>query len=113
MSTKGITAVFLETHNWGRTAKFLQTLGFELEFATDHESGQLRNGDGPPVFVAEVPADRELRPLQLVLGVAADYQPDPWLDVTGPFEDTHYGARETTVRDPDGRVWTLQSPAAG
>jgi hypothetical protein len=112
MSTEGIALVFLETHNWGRTAKFLQRLGFELEFATDHESGQLRNGDGPPVFVAEVPADRALRPLQLVLKVGAGYRPDPALDVVGPFEDTHYGTRETTVRDPDGRDWTLQAPAA-
>jgi hypothetical protein len=38
--------VFLETHNWGKSAKFFQGLGFEIEFATDHNSGQLRNGDG-------------------------------------------------------------------
>jgi hypothetical protein len=112
MSTEGIAAVFLETHNWGKTAKFLQTLGFELEFATDHESGQLRNGEGPPVFVAEVPPDRELRPAQLVLKVHGDYRPEPALEVTGPFENTHYGTRETTVLDPDGRAWTLQAPAA-
>ncbi len=113
MSTEGIVAVFLETHSWGRTAKFLQTLGFKLDFATDHESGQLRNGDGPPVFIAEVPPDRELRPAQLVLRVAPNYRPDAALDVAGPLEDTHYGTRETTVRDPDGRLWTLQAPAAG
>lgn len=112
-STEGIAAVVLETRNWGRTAKFLQTLGFELDFATDHESGQLHNGDGPPVFVVEVPADREPRPPQLVLEVAEGYRPDPALDVTGPFEETHYGTRETTVRDPDGREWTLRAPAAG
>ncbi len=27
-----------------------------------------------------------------------------------PFEDTHWGTREMTVRDPDGRVWSLQAP---
>ena len=59
MSTEGIEAVFLETHNWGKAAKFFQALGYELEFATDHNSGQLRNGDGPYVFIAEVPEDRE------------------------------------------------------
>ena len=58
MTTEGIEAVFLETHNWGKAAKFFQALGFELEFATDHDSGQLRNGDGPYVFIAEVPEDR-------------------------------------------------------
>src|SRR4051812_12292692 len=69
MTTEGIEAVFLETHNWGRAAKFFQTLGFDLEFATDHNSGQVRNGDGPYVFIAEVPQDQEPG-IQLVLKVA-------------------------------------------
>jgi hypothetical protein len=103
MSTAGVTAVFLETHNWGRTAKFLQSLGFELEFATDHESGQLRGVDGPPVFVAEVPGDQQLRAPQLVVEVPADFRSD------GGFEATHYGTRETTIEDPDGRSWILRA----
>jgi hypothetical protein len=53
-----VTAVsldtFLETRNWGKAAKFFQALGFELEFSTDHNSGQLRNGDGPYVFIADL-----------------------------------------------------------
>jgi hypothetical protein len=32
MTTEGIEAIFLETHNWGKAAKFFQDLGFELEF---------------------------------------------------------------------------------
>ena len=55
MTTDGIEAVFLETHNWGKAAKFFQSLGYELEFDTGHNSGQLRNGIGPYVFIAEVP----------------------------------------------------------
>lgn len=35
MTTEGIGAVFLETHNWGKTARFMQALGFELELETD------------------------------------------------------------------------------
>ena len=38
MTTEGIEAVFLETHNWGKSAKFFQGLGYEIEFATDHNS---------------------------------------------------------------------------
>jgi hypothetical protein len=68
MTTDGIEAVFLETHNWGKAAKFFQALGFDLEFSTDHNSGQLRNGDGPYVFIAEVPEDREPQ-VQIVLRV--------------------------------------------
>jgi hypothetical protein len=52
MSTNGIEAVFLKTHNWGKAAKFFQALGFELEFETDHSSGQFRNGDGPHLQLA-------------------------------------------------------------
>ena len=78
MTTEGIEAVFLETHNWGKSAKFFQALGFELEFETDHNSGQLRNGDGPYVFIAEIPETEPTR-RHLVLTVAdADaFQLDP------------------------------------
>jgi hypothetical protein len=111
MTTDGIEAIFLETRNWGKTAKFLQALGFELEFSTDHNSGLLRNGDGPYVFIAEVPEDKEPA-TQIALRVAdADsFRPDPIVEVLTPFEETHYGTREMTVRDPDGRVWNLQAP---
>ena len=113
MTTDGIEAVFLETHNWGKAAKFFQALGFELEFSTDHNSGQLRNGSGPYVFIAEVPEDRQPG-VQVVLKVA-DVEAvtiDPSVEVVTPLEDTHYGTREMTVRDPDGRLWSLQAPAS-
>jgi hypothetical protein len=114
MSTEGIEAVFLETHNWGKAAKFFQGLGFQLEFDTGHNSGQLRNGDGPYVFIAEVPADREPG-IRLVLKAPDPdgFRPGPAVEVVTPFEDTHYGTRETTVRDPDGRLWTVQAPGKG
>ncbi len=54
MTTEGIEAIFLTTHNWGKAAKFFQSLGFALEFETDHNSGQLRNGAGPHIFIAEI-----------------------------------------------------------
>ena len=112
MTTEGIEAVFLTTHDWGRSAKFFQALGYELEFATDHSSGQLRNGDGPYVFIAEVPEDQEPQ-TRIVLKVpdAKACTLDPAVEVVTPFEDTHFGTKEMTVRDPDGRLWSLQAPA--
>jgi len=59
MKTEGIEAVFLTSHNWGKAAKFFQALGFTLEFETDHNSGQLRKGDGPYLFIAEIPASEK------------------------------------------------------
>ncbi|HEX6524435.1 MAG TPA: VOC family protein [Streptosporangiaceae bacterium] len=111
MTTDGIEAVYLETHNWGKAAKFFQALGFDLEFATDHNSGLLRNRQGPYVFVAEVPEDQPTG-IRLVLKTAADadaFEPDAAIDVVTPFEETHYGAKEMTIRDPDGRTWILQA----
>jgi uncharacterized glyoxalase superfamily protein PhnB len=111
MTTEGIEAVFMETHNWGKAVKFFQALGYELEFATDHNSGQLRNGGSPSLFIAEVPEDREVQ-TQLVLRVpdADAIRLDPDVKVVAPFEDTHFGTRLMTVEDPDGRQWTLQAP---
>jgi catechol 2,3-dioxygenase-like lactoylglutathione lyase family enzyme len=109
MSTDGIDAVFLTTRNWGRTAKFLRSLGFQLDFETDHNSGQLRNGVGPTVFVAEVPNQEPQTQLVLKVPDEAKVRLDPDIEVVTPFEDTHYGTREMVVRDPDGRTWTLQA----
>lgn len=111
MATEGIEAVFLETHSWGKAAGFFQALGFTLDFETDHNSGQLRNGDGPYVFIAEVPETQEPQ-THIVLKVpdAEAFRADPVVEVVTPFEDTHYGTRAMTVRDPDGRLWSLQAP---
>jgi hypothetical protein len=111
MTTEGIEAVFLTTHNWGKAAKFFQGLGYELEFDTGHSSGQLRNGDGPFLFIAEIPGDQQ-PDTRIVLKVpdAGKFQADPVVEVVTPFEDTHFGTREMTVRDPDGRLWSLQAP---
>lgn len=108
MKTDGVEAVFLTTHNWGKAARFFQALGFGLEFETDHNSGQLRNGDGPYLFIAEVPESQKPE-AQVVLKVSDGSAPGPGIDVVTPFEDTHWGTREMTVRDPDGRIWRLQA----
>ena len=51
--------------------------------------------------------------MQIVLKVpdADAFRPDPAVEVVRCFEDTHFGTREMTVRDPDGRTWSLQAPA--
>jgi len=114
MKTEGIEAVFLTTHNWGKAAKFFQSLGFTLEFETDHNSGQLRNGSGPYLFIAEVPTSQPAE-AQVVLKVAdaEAFRPGPGVDVVTPFEATHWGTRDMTVRDPDGRIWRVQAPVKG
>ncbi|TDD72139.1 VOC family protein [Actinomadura rubrisoli] len=114
MATEGIEAVFLETHNWGKSAKFFQALGFEMDVTTGDGSGVFRNGEGTYLVVVEVPEDREPG-VQIALRVPDPdgLRPDSAVEVVTPFEDTHYGTREMTVRDPDGRLWSLQAPPKG
>ena len=111
MTTECIEAVFLPTHNWGSAARFFQALGYQLEFETDHNSGQNRNANGPSVFIAEVPADQK-PDFRIVFGVpdAATFRADPAVEVVTPFQDTHWGTKEMVVRDPDGRLWNRQAP---
>ncbi|MGV9679274.1 VOC family protein [Nocardia sp. NPDC003482] len=111
MSTEGFEAVFVETHNWGKSARFFQALGFEPEFTTDHNSGLFRNGDGPYLFIAEVPPT-EPTGVRCVLKVAdaQAFSVDGDVEVVQPFTETHYGTQEMLVRDPDGNVWNLQAP---
>ena len=113
MTTDGIEAIYLETHNWGKAAHFFRALGFDLEFDTGHSSGMLRNGPGPYLFIAEVPDDQPTG-IQVVLKVAdaAAFTADAAIDVVTPVAQTHHGPLEMTVRDPDGRSWILQAPTA-
>ena len=39
------------------------------------------------------------------------FRPHPAVEVVTGFEDTHFGTKEMTVRDPHGRIWSLQAPA--
>jgi hypothetical protein len=79
----------------GKAAKFFQALGFTLEFKTDHNSGQLRNGDGPYRFIAEVPQSKQPEAHVVIRVPDADaFRPKAIIDVVTPFEDTHWGTRE-------------------
>ena len=111
MRTAGIEAIYLTTHNWGKTAKFYQSLGFTLEFETDHHSGQLRNGAGPFLFIAEIPESQEPEACIVLKAESADtFRPSAGMEVVRPFEETHWGTKEMTLRDPDGRILRIQAP---
>jgi catechol 2,3-dioxygenase-like lactoylglutathione lyase family enzyme len=103
----GIHHVYVETHNFGKTARFWQSLGFRLD-EDRGTSGLLRPPDGGPyVYIAEVPATREPR-LELYLASADETRPSGPVEIVAPFADTHWGTREMAVRDPDGRTLKLE-----
>jgi len=112
MQSNGIEGLLVETHNWGKTVAFWQGLGYELEFETDHHSGQLRHPRGGPyIFVAERPAGQ---PLKVVLAVgvadAAQFEPPRAATVVRGFEEQHFPVLEMVLADPDGRELSVHAP---
>lgn len=111
MATEGIEGFLVETRNYGATAAFWKSLGYENVMATDHGSGHWRHpAGGPYVFIVEQ-HDRELvtHPV-LTVTDAEDFAPERRPDYVQPFTPTHWGVRQALVRDPDGRTLALQTP---
>lgn len=111
MATEGFQGFYVETRNYGATAAFWASLGFENAFETGHGSGQWEHPSGGPyVFISEQ-HEGELQ-THPILGVAdADaFSPDRAPDVAMPFTPQHWNVLEAHVRDPDGRIVSLQAP---
>lgn len=111
MSTTGFVGYYIETRNFGATAALWASLGFETVFETGHGSGQLQHpAGGPYVFIAE----QHDGPLEAhaILGVAdvTAFAPARPPEYAMPFTAQHWGVMEAHVRDPDGRVVSLQGP---
>ncbi len=111
MATEGFQGFYVETRNYGATAAFWQSLGFESVFETDHGSDQwVHPAGGPYVFIAEQhDGDLETHPILTVADSGA-FAPARPPDYARPFEPQHWGVVEALVRDPDGRVVALQAP---
>jgi hypothetical protein len=112
MGSSGFTGYVVETHNWGKSAAFWKGLGFEIEFETGHNSGQLRHpAGGPYVFIVEVPPAAELSHYPII-GVddARAFTPPSAGTVARDFEAQHWGVTEMLLHDPDGRTVSIQAP---
>jgi hypothetical protein len=111
MSTQGWLGFYVQTRNYGATAAFWRSLGFESTFETDHGSGQWSHpAGGPYVFIDERPdGPLETHP---ILGVAdaGGFAPEREPDFAKPFTAEHWEMLEAHVRDPDGRIVSLQAP---
>jgi hypothetical protein len=112
MTTTGVEGLIMETHNWGRSVAFWQALGYTVEFETDHNSGRLRHpAGGPYLFLVEVPEGQAVRLLPALSVDDADrFEPPRSGTVEQAFEPQHWGIAEMRLRDPDGRVLSIQAP---
>ncbi|MEU5187994.1 VOC family protein [Streptomyces klenkii] len=111
MTTDGIEGFLVETRNYGATAAFWKSLGFENVLETGHGSGHWSHpGGGPYVCIVEQ-HERELvtHPV-LKVADAETFAPGRAPDFAQRFTPTHWGVRQALVRDPDGRIVALESP---
>lgn len=111
MATSGIQGYVIETHNWGKSVAFWQGLGYEVQFETDHHSGQLAHpAGGPFLFIAEVAPEAPLDRYPIIgVADAAHFVPPSAGEVRQPFRPQHWGVDEMTLADPDGRVVSVQA----
>ena len=105
MSSQGIEYIYMETHDWAKTLKFWQSLGYEVELDLGR-SGQLVNpAGGVALFIQEVPAEGELA-FQLYLRAGSEIETDA--EVVESWHDSHWGSRLLEIRDPDERSVVIQ-----
>ena len=111
MATEGFEGFYVDTRNYGATAAFWGSLGFENVFETDHGSGQWEHpAGGPYVFINEQhDGELETHPI-LHVADSTTFSPDRAADYAEPFTPKHWGVVEAMVRDPDGRNVSLQAP---
>jgi len=108
VAVDGVRSIYIETHNFGKAAKFWMTLGFEHFLDLGGASGGFRAADGGTyLFLEEVPEDQPLtwNP-HFNLAGSADFAAA--VEVVQPLEETHWDTKLMVVRDPDGRTWTLE-----
>jgi hypothetical protein len=111
VATDGIVGFYMETTNFGATAAFWTSLGYEKEFETDHSSGQFTHPNGGPyLFIAERPGpELETHPI-LWVADSTSFAPERAAEYAKPFTPEHWGVVEATVLDPDGRPVSVQAP---
>jgi hypothetical protein len=111
MTTDGIQGFLVETRNYGATAAFWKSLGFESVLETGHGSGHWAHpGGGPYVFIVEQ-HERELTTYPvLTVADAEAFVPDREPEFAQPFPPMHWGVAQALVHDPDGRIVALEAP---
>jgi hypothetical protein len=109
MKMDGIDYVYVETHDWDRSADFWMALGFKLTLRIE-DAGRFEPTDGGPgVFVEVVPPEQPLTTQIYLRCGEAERLPDR-VDVVEDFAPSHWGTELATVRDPDGRTFVIQRP---
>ena len=108
MAAERIDYIYIETHNWGKAAKFWQQLGFRVVLDLGHAGRLEPEGGGPGIFLEEVPEGRPLA-MQIFLRTRDQSTPEAPAEVVKPWHDSHWGTRLLELQDPDGHRIILQA----
>jgi hypothetical protein len=111
VSTEGIEGFYVGTRDYAATATFWKSLGFKAVFESDHGSGQWEHpAGGPWVFIDGNPdGEPDVHPVLRVAN-STTFAPDPAPEMVTPFTAEHWDAMQAMLRDPDGRLVSLQAP---
>jgi catechol 2,3-dioxygenase-like lactoylglutathione lyase family enzyme len=110
VTTRGIGHLYIETHDWAASRAFWEGLGFTLEYDTGHGSGQFVAANGTRLFVAEQSPEDPVA-TSIYLSVDDADASTTSASVVFPWAKTHWGTQVMSVRDLDGRLIRLESPA--
>ena len=105
--TRGIDYIYLETNNWGKTVKFWQSMGFELELDLGSSGRVVHPAGGAAIFIEEIPEDRQPQ-MRLHLDASDKASPESNVKVLKDWHPSHWGTELLEVEDADGRVVTVQ-----
>jgi len=110
MATEGIVGFYVGTADYRATAAFWSSLGYRAAFETGHGSGQWEHpAGGPYVFLDEHADGLTMHP---ILGVADAnaFAPSHPPDLVQDWTPEHWAVMQALIRDPDGRIVSLQAP---
>ena len=105
--TNGIDYVYLETHNFGKTVKFWQEMGFTLELDMGTSGRVVHPAGGAAIFVEEISPDRKPE-MRLHLDASEKTQPAASVEVVKDWHPSHWGTELLETKDADERVVTIQ-----
>lgn len=108
MGVSRVDHLYAETLNWDETAAFWKRLGFAFVDTwgeAGHRAGRLESG-GATVVLAEVTQGEPRFSVFFAIDEIGSMDDEPAL--AQPPHDTHWGTRMAALRDPDGRVHSLE-----
>jgi len=106
--TNKITYIFLGTHNWGKTVKYWQQLGYEVDVDLGTSGRMVNAAGGPALFITEMPEGHELSTQIAIRTDEEGWKPEPPVAVDKDWHDSHWGTKIMMIKDPDGRDMLVQ-----